>query len=97
MIDDIVSLYIDAVKKNLTISDLLHLASTQHVDAVDNIYRDSSTVTLESKLVSYIDGEPLHEGYRILIKDQHDSTQNGIYILLPPQTMALLSKGLTKN
>src|SRR6478609_513205 len=76
--NDIIQIYIDAVKNHsLTVSDVLTAASTKLIESVDNLYR--TNVTPESRLISSIDSFDLTEGDRILIKDQSDSKQNGVY------------------
>jgi len=60
--------YVDGVAQGLTIKDSVQAATTGM-----NILLDGSVTTL--------DGVSLQSGYRVLVKDQSDETQNGIYIV----------------
>lgn len=89
----IIDTFLQAVKNyNLTFSDIIQAASVAHIDAVDNLHR--TNVTIDSKMISSIDGTFLKEGDRILIKDQTDSRQNGIYetVSIPSSDKLTLQK-----
>ena len=60
--------YVDGVAQGLTIKD-----SVQAATAGMSILLDGSVTTL--------DGVSLQSGYRVLVKDQSDETQNGIYVV----------------
>src|SRR3978361_1706657 len=75
--DAIVNSFISAAQDSLLLGNLVQLASVQDIPAVDNLYR--SNVTDESKNIETIDGIIVSAGMNVLIKDQNDSSQNGIY------------------
>ena len=75
----IVSNYINATLKNATLTDIITAASTEHLEEINKLYiKDTPDA---AKIITSIDDVFLSDGNRILIKNQHDPTQNGIYTL----------------
>ena len=64
--------YVDAIKQNLDIKDSVHLASTSNVSLT------GGSSGLEAG--DSIDGVALVAGDRVLLKDQTDGSENGIYV-----------------
>ena len=61
--------YVDAVKQALDIKDSVRAASTENITIADDLNVGDS-----------IDGVTLADGDRVLLKDQTDASENGIYI-----------------
>ena len=64
--------YVDAIKQNLDIKDSVHLASTSNVSLT------GGASGLEAG--DSIDGVALVAGDRVLLKNQTDASENGIYV-----------------
>lgn len=64
--------YVDAIKQNLDIKDSVHLASTSNVSLT------GGSSGLEAG--DSIDGVALVAGDRVLLKNQTDGSENGIYV-----------------
>jgi len=64
--------YVDAIKQNLDIKDSVHLASTSNVSLT------GGSSGLEAG--DSIDGVALVAGDRVLLKNQTDASENGIYV-----------------
>ena len=64
--------YVDAIKQNLDIKDSVHVASTSNVSLT------AGSSGLEAG--DTIDGVALVAGDRVLLKDQTDASENGIYV-----------------
>ena len=64
--------YVDAIKQNLDIKDSVHLASTANVSLT------AGSSGLEAG--DTIDGVALQAGDRVLLKNQTDASENGIYV-----------------
>ena len=64
--------YVDAIKQNLDIKDSVHVASTSNVSLT------AGSSGLEAG--DTIDGVTLVAGDRVLLKDQTDASENGIYV-----------------
>lgn len=64
--------YVDAIKQNLDIKDSVHLASTSNVSLT------SGSSGLEAG--DTIDGTALVAGDRVLLKNQTNAAENGIYV-----------------
>jgi|11_taG_2_1085331.scaffolds.fasta_scaffold02454_2 hypothetical protein len=64
--------YVDAIKQNLDIKDSVHLASTANVSLT------AGSSGLEAG--DTIDGVSLTAGDRVLLKNQTDASENGIYV-----------------
>jgi hypothetical protein len=76
--------YVDAIATGLHIHQSVHAASTQHVAAnyANGTSGVGATLTADTNRVfSTIDGESVVVGERVLIKNQNDAKQNGIYVL----------------
>ncbi len=61
--------YVDAVKQALDIKDSVRVASTENITIADDL-----------NVGDTIDGVTLADGDRVLLKDQTDASENGIYI-----------------
>ena len=69
--------YVDSVANGLDVKDSVRVATTSTVSGTyDN---GAGTITAGSNGAIAIDGVTLSQGDRVLLKDQTDNTQNGIY------------------
>jgi len=89
----VVDMYVDLVRRGFSITDPMRIASIGHIDAVDNLYRSDAPVA--SIYVDSIDDVKMADGDAVLIKDQHDSTQNGVYTVLSTSDGKYLRKSKT--
>ena len=77
-------LYVDNVAAGINFHEAVHAASTQHVAAnyANGTSGVGATLTADTnRAFSTIDGESVVVGERVLIKNQNDAKQNGIYVL----------------
>ena len=73
--------YVDAVATGLDVKEAVVVATTAALDFTPTYSNANGTLTASSNGKLTIDGYDVQLGERVLVKDQADATENGIYTL----------------